>query len=106
MLATEADRGRDASRSCGEDTAKALGAAKRPGDPIRKTRRRAEVKQAGCDEEKTYRAAVVSRALTMLHSSVVLLSCCRKDGLWNATQAGSVLEMTRSHSAMSSGVSL
>jgi len=42
----------------------------------------------------------------MLHSSVAPLSCWRNEGLWKATHAGSVLEMTRSHSAMSSGVSL
>jgi hypothetical protein len=34
------------------------------------------------------------------------LSCCRKEGLWKATHAGSVLEMTRSHSCINSGVSL
>lgn len=39
-------------------------------------------------------------------SSEALLSCCTNDGLWKATQAGNVLETTRSHSAMSSGVSL
>lgn len=54
----------------------------------------------------TYRAAVVRSALTMAGSSMVFLSCCKNDGLWKATQAGSVLLMTISHSSMSSGVSL
>jgi len=49
---------------------------------------------------------VVSRALTMVGSMLVFFSCCRNDGLWKATHAGSVLEMTRSHSSISSGVSL
>ena len=42
----------------------------------------------------------------MAGSSIVFLSCCKNDGLWKATQAGSVLLMTISHSSMSSGVSL
>lgn len=54
----------------------------------------------------THRAAVVSKALTMVGSKVALRSCCRNDGLWKAIHAGRVFEMTRSHSCISSGVSL
>lgn len=39
-------------------------------------------------------------------SSDAFFSCWMNDGLWKATHAGYVLEMTRSHSWMSSGVSL
>ena len=42
----------------------------------------------------------------MVGSIEVFFNCWRNEGLWNATQAGRVLEMTRSHSAMVSGVSL
>lgn len=53
-----------------------------------------------------YRAAVVNSALTMVGSIEAFLSATKKVGLWKATQAGRVLLMTRSHSVMSSGVSL
>lgn len=39
-------------------------------------------------------------------SREAFLSCWMNEGLWKATQAGYVLEMTRSHSWISSGVSL
>lgn len=55
---------------------------------------------------QTHRAAVVSKALTIVGSKVALRSCCRNDGLWKAMHAGKVFEMTRSHSCISSGVSL
>lgn len=54
----------------------------------------------------THRAAVVSNALTMVGSMEAFLSCWRKDGLWKATHAGNVFEMTRSPSCINSGVSL
>lgn len=42
----------------------------------------------------------------MLASKVPLFNFCKKEGLWNATQAGSILLMTRSHSMRRSGDSL
>lgn len=58
------------------------------------------------EEHVTDRAAVVSRALTMVASMVLFFNCWTNDGLWKATTAGSVLEMTRSHSWINSGLSL
>lgn len=57
-------------------------------------------------DASAYRAAVVNSALTMVGSIEAFLSATKKVGLWKATQAGRVLLMTRSHSVMSSGVSL
>lgn len=73
---------------------------------LRQKRRREHPVKEARGNQQTYRAAHAKSPYTRVDSRVPLLSCCTKLGLWKATQAGYVLEMTRSHSAMSSGVSL